>query len=214
MFRPQAEPIPASAWFGPMISPAELTELLGFLGANNGAAVLVWPRDKHHLERLESLGIPRLLLLRAGQLPPPSPRVLEDFILLPASDAEIHRRLVRLCRSAATRRLDAGAPIVDADGRLLLGHHHLALPGCITKLARALAEHFETPLPEAALLATLPPELRSAAHLAGHVAKLSYLIEALGLEAIPAGHDRYLMRRCHVFLEWARPGKPPLRTVA
>ena len=213
MFPPQPEPTPASAWFGPTVSPSELTEMLGFLGANNGVAVLVWPRDQHHLERLDIVGIPRLLLVPAAVDPPPR-RLLEDSVLLPASDTEIHRRLIRLCRSAATRRLHAGPPTVEADGRLLFGRHHIALPGGMTDLARALAHRFETPIPGAALLATLPPELRSAPHLAARVAKLSRLIEVLGLEAIPAGHDHYVMRRCHVLLEWSPASRPALRSVA
>ena len=210
---PQSDPIPASAWFGPMVSPSELNEMLAFLGANNGAAVLAWPRDRRHLERLDAVGIPRLLLVAAGEIPPPR-GLLQDSVVLPASAAEIHRRLARLCRSAATRRVHAGPPVVGADRRLQLGRHHVDLPPCVTDLARALASQFDTPISEAVLLGTLPPDLRSRHHLAAWVAKLSNLIEVLGLESVPAGHDRYLMRRSRALLEWTPASRLQLRTVA
>ena len=213
VFPPPSDPIPASAWFGPMVGPSELNEMLGFLGANNGAAVLAWPRDRRHLERLDAVGIPRLLLVAAGEIPPPR-GLLQDSVVLPASETEIHRRLVRLCRSAATRRVHAGPPVVGADRRLLLGRHHVDLPPCVTDLARALASQFETPISETVLLGTLPPDLRSRHHLAAWVAKLSNLIEVLGLESVPAGHDRYLMRRSRALLEWSPASRPLLRTVA
>jgi hypothetical protein len=207
------DPIPASAWFGPVVGPAELNEMLGFLGANSGAAVLVWPRDCRHLERLDAVGIPRLLLAAPGKTPPPR-GLLQDSVVRPVSEAEIHRRLVRLCRSAATRRLHAGPPVVDADGRLRLGRHHVDLPACVTALSRALAAEFDAPIGEAALLGALPPDLRSRLHLAAWVAKLSDLIAVLGLEVVPAGHDRYLMRRSRALLEWTPANRLPLRTVA
>jgi hypothetical protein len=213
VFPPLPDPIPASAWFGPMVGPSELNEMLGFLGANNGAAVLAWPRDRRHLERLDAVGIPRLLLVARGEIAPPR-GLLQDSVLLPASDVEIHRRLVRLCRSAATRRLHAGPPVVDEEGRLLLGRHHVDLPACTADLARALIARFEEPIPGAALLVTLPSELRSPPHLAARVAKLSTLIEVLGLEAVPVGHDDYVLRRSRTLLEWKPVPRVPLRTVA
>jgi hypothetical protein len=196
-----------------MVGPSELSEMLGFLGANNGAAVLAWPRDRRHLERLDKVGIPRLLLVAPGETAPPR-GLLQDSVVLPASDVEIHRRLVRLCRSAATRRLHAGPPVVEDDGRLLLGRHHVDLPACATELTRALVSRFEEPVPGAALLAMLPADLRSPPHLAAWVAKLSTLIEVLGLEAVPIGHDDYVLRRCRALLEWRPDPRVPLRTVA
>jgi hypothetical protein len=207
------DPIPASAWFGPVVGPWQLREMLGFLGATSGAAVLVWPRDRRHLQRLDAVGIPRLLLVAPGRTPPPR-GLLQDSVVLPASAAEIHRRLARLCRSAATRRLHAGPPVVDAGGHLRLGRHHVDLPPCVVALSRALASGFDTPISEAVLLAALPPDLRSRPHLAAWVAKLSNLIAVLGLEAVPAGHDRYLMRRSRALLEWSPANRLPLRTVA
>lgn len=203
--------IPASAWFGPMIAPAELGEMISFLGANNGVAVLVWPRDQHHLDRLDAVGIPRLLLVSATDEPPPR-GLLQDSALLSAPDADIHRRLVRLCRSAATRRLHAGLPVVDADGRLLLGRYGIDLPGCLAELARVLAGCFETPVPESALLACLPPDHRSAQNLAGQTARLSEFAGDLGLEVVAAGPDAYLLRRCRALLEWSPGTRHPLRT--
>jgi hypothetical protein len=39
-------------WFGPSITASEERELMSFLGAHNGVAILCWPRDSAHLEHL------------------------------------------------------------------------------------------------------------------------------------------------------------------
>lgn len=215
MTPPQSDPIPASAWFGPAIGHHELDEMLAFLGANNGAAVLSWPRDARHRERLDAAGIPRLFLVPAGEEAPPR-GLLEDSVQVPASQAEIHRRLVRLCRGAATRRLHAEPPTVGDDRRLLYGRHHVDLPECAAGVGAVLAAAFETPVPATDLLAVLPVEARSPQHLAARVARLSAKIEMLGLEAVSAGHDTYVMRRCRSLQEWSPTHRPrlALRTVA
>jgi hypothetical protein len=212
---PQPDPVPASAWFGPAVGPHELDEMLSFLGANNGVAVLAWPRDERHLERLEAAGIPRLLLVAPGEEPPPR-GLLEDSVRLPATEEDIHRRLVRLCRSAATRRLHTEPPTVSEDHRLAFGCHEVDLPDCAAGLAADLAAAFETPVPEAVLLEALPPEARSSLHLAARAARLSGRIEVLGLEVVSADHNAYVLRRCPAIREWCPVHRPAsgLRTVA
>jgi hypothetical protein len=215
MRSPQPEPIPASAWFGPAVGHHELDEMLAFLGANNGAAVLSWPRDRHHRDRLDAAGIPRLFLVPPGEEPPVR-GLLEDSVCVPVSQTEIHRRLVRLCRSAATRRLHAAPPAMAGDGRLDFGGHHVDIPQCAAGVATALVGAFERPVPAAELLAALPPEARTSLHLAARVARLTTRVEMLGLEAVEAGHDAYVLRRCRTLQEWAptHRTRPALRPVA
>ena len=214
---PRLEPVPASAWFGPDVGHHELDEMLAFLGANNGAAVLTWPRDRRHRDPLDAAGIPRLFLVPPGE-EPPIRGLLQDSVCLPVSETEIHRRLVRLCRSAATRRLHAAPPAVEGDGRLVFGGHHVDVPQCAAGVATTLVGAFERPVPETELLAVLPPEARTSLHLAARVARLSSRVEMLGLEAVAAGHDAdaYVLRRCRTLQEWApaHRARPALRTVA
>src|ERR1700730_5747898 len=44
--------VPSTVWFGPLVPPGVARELIAFLGAHHGVAVLHWRRDARHVEHL------------------------------------------------------------------------------------------------------------------------------------------------------------------
>src|ERR1700726_3586868 len=74
-----------------------------------------WPDESERPETLRAAGPPRLLLVPAGAAPPVTVDPLEDWVRLPADQAEIRTRLATLSSRATT---DRPTPAVDTDGLL------------------------------------------------------------------------------------------------
>src|SRR5437763_3254886 len=90
------------ARFRPLeVSPVELdgqTEAIGrgvgrVLGLARDVAVLHWPEEAPEAARLAAAGLPRLLLVDAGNDPPESDDCQEDWVRLPADDRDVAARL-------------------------------------------------------------------------------------------------------------------------
>ena len=98
-----------------------------------------WPDENDYVERLRSQGVPRLLLIDTD-LPPPTPTdCLEDWVRLPADEAEVGARLATLAARAGT---DRAVPEVDADGLLRYRDRWVALSPVEQALAVVLTERF------------------------------------------------------------------------
>ena len=97
-----------------------------------------WPEERHRRERLRSEQIPRLLLVADGAAPPEAIDCLEDWIRLPADEADLQRRVADV--GARTQRHLAHVPELDGDGVLRVGDAWVSLPPVEARLTTALLE--------------------------------------------------------------------------
>jgi two-component system OmpR family response regulator len=81
-----------------------------------GVELVLWPRDEVLRRRLARAGIARLLLVEQDSDPPTGIGVDEDWVRLPADEAELWSRAERLNRLSAA--LDREVPVLH-DGRVL-----------------------------------------------------------------------------------------------
>lgn len=99
-----------------------------------------WPGEDERRALLIEAEVARLLLLDESVEPPTPKDCLEDWIRVPASEADVKARVAGLLA-----RLDAhqaAVPVVDADGVIRFGPGWASLPPVEARLARALAERF------------------------------------------------------------------------
>jgi two-component system, OmpR family, response regulator len=99
-----------------------------------------WPGESSRRARLAEGCVPRLLLVEDGSLPPEPDDCLEDWIRVPATDADVRIRLEALAARAA--RHGAAAPELDEDGVLRWGTGWVSLPPVEARLTRVMVERF------------------------------------------------------------------------
>jgi len=194
---PAREVVPSSAWFGPTLGGSQELELLAFLGAHNGVAVLQWPRDAGHVALLARVGLPRLLLVHPSLDPPPPDGPLQESLPLSAADDDVHRCLVALCHRAGVRRAAGGGPLVDGEGWVRVGDGRVQLPPVEHRLADVLVAHFGLPVDDAELLSAeerCQPMVPAA--LEGHLARMCRRVNALGLEVAATPGGGHVLRWC------------------
>jgi hypothetical protein len=184
---------PCSAWFGPGMPSSLERELMAFLGAHHGVAILHWPRDAGRVEHLARAGLPRLLLVDASVEPPAGNDSLQDWLSSPASRNDIHDRVVSLSRIAAERQASACPPVLDRSGRISVGEGWVELASCVVTLAEMLVSQFGRPVRQDALMIG---QACSLASIQGRVSRLCQCVNPLGLEVVAVPGDAYLMRRC------------------
>ena len=99
-----------------------------------------WPQEEPARAKLSLAGRPRLLLVASDAAAPRVEDPLEDWIRLPASDADVRARLETLARRNGRR--ESPPPDLDDDG--VLRHHDawVSLPPVEARLTRALLERF------------------------------------------------------------------------
>ena len=100
-----------------------------------------WPAEEVRRDELQRDGRPRLLLLEEG-VPPPvgPPDDLEDWIRVPAGDADLRARVEGLQRRSAVRH--DPSPELDDDGVLRVGDRWVALPPVEARLTAALLSRY------------------------------------------------------------------------
>jgi hypothetical protein len=99
-------------------------------------AVLCWPAEDEQVDRLDALGLPRLLLVETDTDFVPTVHEFQGLIRLPITDIDAHSQLLRLRANAESR------PVLDGSGRL---HYHgrwVALSFTEERLARPLVRSF------------------------------------------------------------------------
>ncbi|MEX2293722.1 MAG: helix-turn-helix domain-containing protein, partial [Acidimicrobiales bacterium] len=101
--------------------------------------VLRWPAERGQVDELRRRRCPRLLLIEEGAPPAPADE-LEDWIRVPAADADLRARLHELERRAASSR--SPSPILDVDGVLRMESAWVSLPPVEARLTAALLERF------------------------------------------------------------------------
>src|SRR5439155_18194247 len=112
---------------------------LAWLTESRDVAVLHWPAEAAEAERLDRVGVPRLLLVDPAAKPPTSGSCLEEWLMLPASDVELQTRLANLAKRAASH---PRPPAIDDFGQLTHRSRSLFLSPLDQRLAQALIENY------------------------------------------------------------------------
>ena len=95
-----------------------------------------WPSEMVRRQRLADAGTPRLLLLDDGNEPPDVVDCLEDWIRVPASEADVRARIAAL--GLRSTQHAGPEPQLDRDGVLRVGTEWVPLPPVEARLTEAL----------------------------------------------------------------------------
>jgi DNA-binding winged helix-turn-helix (wHTH) protein len=110
-----------------------------------------WPAEEDRLAALRAEGRPRLVLVEGDAPPPVNGDALEDWIRVPAREADVRARLAML-----TMRCDAAGspqPILDEDGVLRHRGRWVSLPPVESRITRPLLERYGSVVSREALAA-------------------------------------------------------------
>jgi two-component system OmpR family response regulator len=151
---------------------------LAWLTESRDVAVLYWPAEAAEAERLDRVGVPRLLLVDPAAKPPTSGSCLEEWLMLPASDVELQTRLANLAKRAASH---PRPPAIDDFGHLTYRSGSLFLSRIDQRLAQALIENFGHVVAEAELIETVWSDGATNQVLRVHVSRLRQRLKPLGL---------------------------------
>jgi DNA-binding response OmpR family regulator len=99
-----------------------------------------WPAEADQRARLAEGHVPRLLMLDNGSPPPEALDCLEDWIRLPASDADVRARIAGLVLRGRSHLRTV--PELDGHGVLRFGSKWASLPPVEARLADALVVRF------------------------------------------------------------------------
>lgn len=97
-----------------------------------------WPVELPRRDRFAAEGRPRLLLVEDGGPPPVGVDPLEDWVRVPAPEADVQARIATLAARAGAM----AEPQLDIDGVLRLGAAWVSLPPVEARLTRAMLERF------------------------------------------------------------------------
>ena len=112
-------------------------------------AVLRWPEEGDQRVALRDDGLPRLLIVSTGSLPPQDLDLLEDWVFASSSADEIEFRIATL-EARATQDAQS-SPSIDDDGVHRYGGRWIALGPIEARLARELTGHVGELVPRPAL---------------------------------------------------------------
>jgi hypothetical protein len=101
-------------------------------------ALVRWPTESTRLEALREQDLPRLLLVEDDAEPPLSADCLEDWVRVPAADADVQARVRALELRQAEHAPDR--PELDENGVLRRGAAWVSLPPVEARLFAALLE--------------------------------------------------------------------------
>lgn len=99
-----------------------------------------WPLERQRRDLLAVDGVPRLLLVEPGAEAPVCEDPIEDWVRVPADEADVQARLEGVRRRAGRER--SSAPELDPDGVLRFGGGWVSLPPVEARLMVALIERF------------------------------------------------------------------------
>ena len=157
-----------------------------------GVVMVRWPEERRRLEELRATGVPRLLLIAPEIVPPDIADCLEDWVRLPAEDADVRTRLATLLARAGSRQ---SLPIIDEDGLLRFREHWVSLSPVERSLAFALVGEFGAVVGRDTLaVGAWPTGLPTRNALDVHMLRLRRRIAPLGLEVRTVRSRGYLMQ--------------------
>ena len=102
--------------------------------------LLRWPSERERRDLLTGSGTARLLLVEDGVAPPEPEDCLEDWIRVPAADADVRMRVRGLLQRS--RAHTTSVPVLDRDGVLRFGSAWVSLPPVECRLTAAFLERF------------------------------------------------------------------------
>lgn len=154
--------------------------------------LLRWPGERDRRAQLEGEGTARLLLVEEGTWPPPATTCLEDWIRVPADEADIQARLDALRRRAEAH--GGGRPVLDDDGVLRHGGAWASIPPVEARLMAGLIARFGAVVNRDQLGHIGWPEgMPGRNALDVHVLRLRRRIEPLGLAIRTVRSRGYLL---------------------
>jgi DNA-binding response OmpR family regulator len=158
--------------------------------SSRDVVMLVWPDQAARRSYLERVGIPRLWLVEPGIDPPIGESCLEDWLRLPADDADVRARLASLASRAEHH---PSVPTLDTHGRLV--HHDVVvhLSPVERELAALLIERFDNAVSNEDLIRSARLEGNESS-LRVHVSRLRHRLARLGLSITSIYGYGYVMR--------------------
>jgi DNA-binding winged helix-turn-helix (wHTH) protein len=104
--------------------------------------LLRWPIEDPRRQRLQAEGAPRLLLVEGAAAAPRCDDCVEDWIRVPADEADVRARVEALARRHATHEVER--PDLDRDGLLRFSGGWVSLPPVEARVMAALIDRYET----------------------------------------------------------------------
>lgn len=155
--------------------------------------IVLWPVEEVRLVEVRRDGAPRLVLVDEGVAPPLTTDPLEDWIRLPASEADIQARLDVLERRERQSR-GGQLPEIDDHGILRFGNHWVPLPSVEHRLTAVLVDRYGAVVSRDALArAGWPEGLPSRNVLDVHIVRLRRRVADLGLAIRTVRSRGYLL---------------------
>jgi hypothetical protein len=154
--------------------------------------MLRWPEEETRRDALRAAGAARLLLVGSEESPPLTVDPLEDWVRLPAGEADVQARLATLAKRAAGA---STMPEVDDDGLLHYYGRWVALSPVEQALGRAMTERFGAVVGRDLLARRAWPggaPTRNALDV--HILRLRRRIAPLGLEVRTVRSRGYLLQ--------------------
>ncbi len=159
--------------------------------------LLRWPAESPRRDALVADTVPRLLLLESGSDPPDPTDCLEDWIRVPASEADVAARVAALGNRRSVHH--AREPALDHDGVLRVGPSWVSLPPVEARLTSALLERYGAVVSREHLArAGWPRGAPGRNALDVHVLRLRRKIQPLELAIRTVRSRGYLLENEHV----------------
>jgi DNA-binding response OmpR family regulator len=151
-----------------------------------------WPTERSRREQLREQHRARLLLVEEDAPAPITSDVFEDWVRLPANDADVRVRVQSL--QARVEAFGPSVPTMDADGVLRFGTAWVSIPPVEARLTRALLDRFGTVVGREVLSRAGWPDKEPGRNaLDVHVLRLRRRIEPLGLAVRTVRSRGYLL---------------------
>jgi hypothetical protein len=158
--------------------PVDATRRLLWSNRSRDVVILTWPGQAGELASLEQLGVPRLLLIETDAAPPQGNGCLQDWIRMPATDADVLARL-----HALEDRLNnhPRLPTIDQYGELTHRQRSIYLSPIEQRLSQTLIERMGEVIADDELCTTVWPDGANTQSLRVAISRLRPRIAPLGL---------------------------------
>jgi DNA-binding response OmpR family regulator len=151
-----------------------------------------WPVERDRREELQEQQRPRLLLVDEQAPPPVTSDLFEDWVRLPADEADVRARVQSL--EARVEEFGPMVPTLDGDGLLRFGGAWVSIPPVEARLVAALLDRFGTVVGRDVLTRAGWPDKEPGRNaLDVHVLRLRRRIEGLGLAVRTVRSRGYLL---------------------